>query len=114
MKRKITILTLGAMLFALSFSVHAQQPARIPRIGFLSAGSTNSMSGRVEAFLRGLREQGYTEGQNILVEYRYAEDSLDRLREFAEELARLKVDVIVTGGPIATLPAKETAGTIPI
>ena len=103
-----------AMLFALCFSAEAQQTKKVPRIGFLSAGSANSMSGRVEAFRWGLREQGYTEGKNILVEHRYAEDKLDRLREFAEELARLKVDVIVTGGPIATRPAKETAGTIPI
>jgi putative tryptophan/tyrosine transport system substrate-binding protein len=114
MKRKITVLTLCAMLLALSFPVEAQQARKIPRIGFLSAGSADSMSGRVEAFRRGLREHGYTEGQNIVVEYRYAEDKLDRLREFAEELAQLKVDVIVTGGPIATRPAKETAGTIPI
>jgi putative tryptophan/tyrosine transport system substrate-binding protein len=113
-KKNLRLLALCAMLLALSSSADAQQPKKIPRIGFLSAGSTNSMSGRVEAFRRGLREQGYTEGQNILVEYRYAEDSLDRLRQMAAELARLKLDVIVTGGPIATLPAKETAGTIPI
>ena len=110
---KSTIL-LCAMLFALCASAEAQQPKKVPRIGFLSVGSAASMSGRVEGFRRGLREQGYTEGQNIVVEYRYAEDKLDRLREFAEELTRLKVDVIVTGGPLATRPAKETAGTIPI
>jgi putative tryptophan/tyrosine transport system substrate-binding protein len=114
MKQSITVLILCAMLLALSCVADAQLPAKVPRIGFLSVGSAASMSGRVEAFRRGLREQGYTEGQNIVVEYRYAEDKLDRLREFAEELARLKVDVIVTGGPIATRPAKETAGTIPI
>lgn len=103
-----------AMLFAPSFFADAQQPKNVPRIGFLSVGSAASMSERVNAFRRGLHEQGYTEGQNILVEYRYAEDKLDRLRKFAEELARLKVDVIVTGGPLATRPAKEAAGTIPI
>jgi ABC-type uncharacterized transport system substrate-binding protein len=103
-----------AMLLAPSFFADAQQPKNVPRIGFLSVGSAASMSERVNAFRRGLHEQGYTEGQNILVEYRYAEDKLDRLRKFAEELARLKVDVIVTGGPLATRPAKEAAGTIPI
>jgi putative ABC transport system substrate-binding protein len=114
MKQSVTVLILCAILFVLSCVADAQPPAKVARIGFLSVGSAASMSGRVEAFRRGLREQGYTEGQNIVVEYRYAEDKLDRLREFAEELARLKVDVIVTGGPIATRPAKETAGTIPI
>ncbi|MGH7828646.1 MAG: ABC transporter substrate binding protein, partial [Candidatus Binatia bacterium] len=72
------------------------------------------MSARVEAFRRGLREQGYVEGQDIVVEYRYAEDKLDRLRELAAELVRLKVDVIVTGGAISTRPAKDATGTIPI
>jgi len=109
---------LGYLIFTLVVAaVHtteAQQPKKISRIGFLSVGSAASMSERVEAFRRGLREQGYTEGQNILVEYRYAEDKLDRLREFAKELVRLKVDVIVTGGPVATRPAKEAAGAIPI
>ena len=103
-----------AMLCAHSFFADAQQPKRVPRIGFLSVGSAASMAERVNAFRRGLHEQGYTEGQNILVEYRYAEDKLDRLRKFAEELARLKVDVMITGGPLATRPAKEAAGTIPI
>jgi putative ABC transport system substrate-binding protein len=114
MKKKIFGLTLNAVLLALCFAVEAQQAKKIPRIGFLSVGSAASMSARIEAFRRGLREQGYIEGQNIVVEYRYAEDKLERLREFAEELARLKVDIIVTGGSLATRPAKETAGTIPI
>jgi putative ABC transport system substrate-binding protein len=113
-KRKVFVLGLCAVLLAVSPPGEAQQQKNIPRIGFLSVGSAASMSERVEAFRRGLREQGYTEGQNIRVEYRYAEDKLDRLREFGRELARLKVDIIVTGGPLATLPAKEAAGTIPI
>jgi len=114
MNKKIVGFLLGAMLLATSFSAEAQQTKKVPRVGFLSVGSATSMSARVEAFRRGLREQGYVEGQNIVVEYRYAEDKLDRLREFAAELAKLKVDVIVSGGTIATRPAKEAAGTIPI
>ena len=105
---------MSAMLYALCSFANAQPQKKVPRIGFLSVGSAASMLSRVEAFRQGLREQGYTEGRNILVEYRYAEDNLDRLREFAKELARLRVDVIVTGGPLATRPAKEAAGTIPI
>jgi putative ABC transport system substrate-binding protein len=92
----------------------AQQTKKIPRIGFLSMGSASSMSARVEAFKRGLRDLGYVEGQNIAIEYRYAEGKLDRLREFAGDLVSLKVDVIVTGGTIATRPAKEATGTIPV
>jgi putative ABC transport system substrate-binding protein len=92
----------------------AQQPKKAPRIGFLSVGTASAMSTRIEAFRRGLREQGYIEGQDIVVEYRYAEDNLERLREFAAELVRLKVDVIVTGGTISTRPAKEAAGATPI
>jgi putative ABC transport system substrate-binding protein len=110
----IFAIALCAVLLARCVSAEAQQQKNVPRIGFLSVGSAASMSERVNAFRRGLHEQGYTEGQNILVEYRYAEDKLDRLRKFAEELARLKVNVIVTGGPLATRPAKEAAGTIPI
>jgi putative ABC transport system substrate-binding protein len=72
------------------------------------------MSARTEAFRQGLRELGYVEGKNIVMEYRYAEGKLDRLPALATELVRLKVDVIVTAGPAATRPAKEATVTIPI
>src|SRR5918996_3812082 len=104
----------GALLFALCSFADAQQRKKAPRIGFLSVGTASAMSTRVEAFRRGLREQGYVEGQDLVVEYRYAQDDLERLREFAAELVRLKVDIIVTGGAISTRPAKEAAGAIPI
>src|SRR5918996_1369752 len=104
----------GALLFALCFPAQAQQRKNPPRIGLLSVGTASAMATRVEAFRRGLREQGYVEGQDLVVEYRYAHDNLERLREFAAELARLKVEIIVTGGAISTRPAKEAAGTIPI
>ena len=69
---------------------------------------------RIEAFRQGLRELGYVEGKNIVIEYRYAEGKLDRLPALAAELVRLKVDVIVTAGPTATRAAKEATVTIPI
>src|SRR5262245_25493973 len=96
MTRKVTVLTLCAMLLALSVSVAAQQPAKVPRIGFLSGTSPSTISARVEAFRQGLRELGYVEGKDIFIEYRYAEGKSDRLPTLAAELVRLKVDVIVT------------------
>ena len=77
----------------------AQQPAGIPRIGILIAASASFYSARVEAFRQRLRELGYVEGKNIVIEYRYAEGKLERLPDLAAELVRLKVDVIVTTGP---------------
>ena len=92
----------------------AQQPARIPRIGILIAPSASSFSARVEAFRRRLRELGYVEGKNIVIEYRYAEGKLERLPDLAAELVRLKVDVIVTAGGRTILAAKKASATIPI
>ena len=76
--------------------------------------SPSAISARVEAFRQGLRELGYVEGKNIVIEWRYAEGKLDRLPALAAELVRLKVDIIVTGGPAATRAAKEATVTIPI
>ena len=109
MKRKVTFLALCAMLFAVCFSAEAQQPKKIPRIGYLSGGGT-----RIDAFRQGLREIGYVEGKNIIIEWRSAEGKLDRLPTLAAELVRLKVDVIVTGGGRATRTAKEATKTIPM
>ena len=114
MKQKITVLTLSAMLFALCLPAQAQQPAKIPRIGYLTGATPDGQSARIEPFRQGLRELGYAEGQNILIEYRYAEGKLDRLPALAAELVRLKVDVIVTGGPVITRAAKNATKTIPI
>ena len=113
MKQKITRRAFCSMLLALPFPARAQQPARIPRIGILNAGSASFNSDRVEAFRQRLRELGYVEGKNIVIEYRYAEGKLDRLPDLAAELVGLKVDVIVTVGP-GTLAAKKASGTIPI
>ncbi len=98
-------------------SVHlaaAQQPKKVPRIGFLSAASPAALSARAEAFRQGLRELGYEEGKNIVIEWRYAEGKLDRLGELAAELVRLNVDVIVTAAPSSTNAAKEATSTTPI
>ncbi len=105
---------MSALLFALSVPVNAQQPTKVSRIGFLSSLSPSSISARTEAFRQGLGELGYVEGKNIVIEHQYAEGKLDRLPALAAELVRLKVDVIVTGGPSVNRFAKEATHTIPI
>ena len=103
------------MLLALSFPAEAQQPKKVPRIGFLNAASPAALSARIEAFRLELRELGYVEGKNIVIEYRHAEGKLDRLSELAAELVRLKVDVIFSAGSTPTArAAKQATSTIPI
>ena len=94
-------------LCALLCPLEAQQPTKVPRIGYLAGASPSAVAARIEAFRQGLRELGYVEGKNIVIEWRYAEGKLDRLPALAAELVRLKVDVIVTAGPTATRAAKE-------
>ena len=94
--------------------VEAQQPKKVPRIGYLTADSLSASSTRTEAFRQGVRELGYIEGKNIVVEWRSADGKLDRLPTLAAELVRLKVDVIVTGGSGSTRPANEATNRIPI
>src|SRR3990170_7027613 len=113
MRKNILGFALSAVLFALCLSVEAQQAARIPRIGILLGASASSVSTRVEAFRQRLREVGYVEGRNIVIEYRYAEGKRERLPDLAAELVRLKVDVIVTYGA-GILAAKKASATIPI
>src|SRR5262249_8305195 len=105
---------LCAILFAISLSAEAQQPNKVPRIGYLTVAPLSSNVGRVEAFRQGLREFGYVEGQNIVIEWRSAEGKFERQGELAAELVSLKVDIIVTGGPTVTRAAKEATATIPI
>jgi putative ABC transport system substrate-binding protein len=114
MKKKITFLTLCAMLLALCSSAQAQQPEKVPRIGFLITSSPSVIAPRIDAFRQGLRELGYVEGKNIVIERRHAEGKFDHLPALAAELVRLNVDVIVTSGPTATRPAKGATSTIPI
>ncbi len=92
----------------------AQQATKMPRIGYLNAVAPSTVSDRIEALRQGLRELGYVEGKNILLEYRYAEGKLERLPALANELIRLKVDVIVTSGPLPTRVTKEATTSIPI
>jgi putative ABC transport system substrate-binding protein len=113
-KKQIFALAVSAMLFALCFSVEAQQPTKVPRIGYLAAISLSALAARTEAFRQGLRELGYVERKNIIIEWRYAEGRLDRLPALAAELVRLNVEVIVTSAPPATRAAKEATATIPI
>ena len=111
MSQKILCFALSAMLLALCFPAEAQQPKKGPRIGYQSAGSSGE---REEAFRQGLRELGYVEGQNIVIEWRFAQGKPDQVPRNAAELVRLKVDVIVTGGPTDTRAAKAATSTIPI
>jgi putative ABC transport system substrate-binding protein len=104
----------GLILLALAVIAEAQQPKKIPRVGFLIASSANSQEPRLEAFRQGLRQLGYIEGQNILIELRSGEGKAERLPVVAAELVQLKVDVIVSGGSTSTRAVKEVTGTIPI
>jgi putative tryptophan/tyrosine transport system substrate-binding protein len=115
MRKTVIGFALTALLLALSYSVSAQQPTKVPRIGYLTADSRSAQADvRADAFREGLRELGYVEGKNIVIEWRQAEGKLDRLPALAAELVRLKVDIIFTGGPTATRPVKDATTTIPI
>ena len=91
---------LAAMLSSLSFSVEAQEAKKVPRIGYLSSGDAARESARSEGMRLDLRERGHIQGQNITIEYRYAEGKRDRLPALATELVHLKVDIILVGGAI--------------
>jgi putative ABC transport system substrate-binding protein len=106
-------LLLAAPLLSLPV-VEAQQPANVPRIGYLSGSSLSVLAARIEAFRQGLRDLGYVEGKNIVIEWRETKGNPDRLPEAAAELVRLKVDVIVSPGPTVTRVLKEATSTIPI
>ena len=107
---------LCAMLFALCVPAQAQQPKKTPRIGYLVfvPASSPLIRQRIEAFRQGLRELGYVEGKDIVIEYRHAEGKLDHLRALADELVGLKVDIIISTGGTATRAAKEATSTIPV
>ena len=103
------------LLLALSFPARAQQPNKVPRIGFVTgSGDPNKPGALVEAFQQGLRDLGYVEGKNILVEYRYIEGKRDRISGLVAELVQLKVDVFVSPTQSVILAAKQSTRTIPI
>src|SRR5215470_3398668 len=115
MRKEITVLALCAVLRVLSVHAEAQQPKKIPRIGYLSpTGDSNAPGLNVEAFRRGMRELGYIEGKNILVEYRYIEGKPDRIPGLVNEFVQLKVDVLVLVPLTALRIAKQVTKTIPI
>jgi ABC-type uncharacterized transport system substrate-binding protein len=106
---------LSALLYTLCSTVEAQQPTKIPRVGFLGAMSVSAFSERLGDVLQGIHDLGYVEGKNIAFEYRWADGKLDRLPELAAELIALKVDVLVTfGGVVSAAAARKVTSTIPI
>jgi ABC-type uncharacterized transport system substrate-binding protein len=113
-ENRAVCVALCAVLLALYSSVDAQQPPKVPRIGWLSSSPLSATPERIEAFRQGLRDLGYIEGKNIVIEWRSGEGKPDREKALADELVRLKVDVLVTGGSTATRPAKEATVSIPI
>ncbi len=112
--RKLLLRILVVTILVAPLAAEAEQPKKVQRIGFLSAASPEALSARLDAFRQGLRELGYVEEKNIVIESRYSKGKLDRLPALAADLVRLKVDVILSGGPAATRPAKEATSTIPI
>jgi putative ABC transport system substrate-binding protein len=113
MRAKILVYALPALILAPIQLAEAQQPTKIRRIGYLSARSSSAESTRIEAFRQALRERGYVEEKNLIIEYRFAEGKFDRLPDLATELVHLNVEVIVTGGVPPTRAAKQVTTTIP-
>ena len=97
-KAAVPSILVAVVLLALGVTAEAQQPKKVPRIGYLSSVDAATESARSEAIRLALRERGYIEGQNVAIEYRYAEGKRDRFPELAAELVRLKVDIIVVAG----------------
>jgi putative tryptophan/tyrosine transport system substrate-binding protein len=110
----IAVLTLLPALFVAPLAADAQQAGKVPRIGLLSTTSPSDRPPLLDAFRQGLRELGWVEGQNIVIDYRYAEGRVDRLPDLAAELVRLKLDLIVSAGTQGVTAAKNATETIPI
>src|SRR2546426_7546979 len=111
MKTKIIGFVRYGLLFALA---EAQQPQKLHRIGYLSSTSLSAEASRIDGLRQGLHALGYVEGKNIVIDYRFVEGNFDRLPDFATELVRLNVDVVVTTGSPATQAAHQATRTIPI
>src|SRR5882724_7286938 len=114
MRKTVMRLTLCAMLLALCASADAQQPGKIFRIGFLDNSTASGSAVSLETFRQELSKLGWIEGKNITIEYRFAEQKVERLSELAAELVRLKVDLIVASGGPTPLAAKKATSTTPI
>ena len=113
-KLDLSSISVATLVLVFGVAAHAQPTKKTPRIGFLSGVSHAVNAARIEAFRQGLRELGYVEGRNIVIEWRFAEGKLDRLPALAVELVRLNVDIIIAGAPPPTRAAKEATATIPI
>ena len=114
MINKIFGLALSALLLALGVSAEAQQPAKMPRVGYLSGTDLQGSGSLLEGFRQGLRDHGYVEGKNIIVEYRFAEGKVDRIPSLVAELVQLNVDAIVSSNFIGIQAAKQAIKTIPV
>ena len=114
MRKIVMRLTLCAMLFALCFSAEAQQPGKVPRIGFLGNSTAALEANLIGPFREGLRDLGYIEGKNISIEYRWAEGKYERFPDLIAELIALKVDVVVTAGTPATQAYQKARTSIPL
>src|SRR5438067_12759021 len=107
-------LALSALLFAPCFSAEAQQTGKVARIGFLDNSTASGSAVLLEAFRQELSKLGWIEGKNITIEYRFAEQKLERLPELAADLVRLKVDLIVASGTVPATAAKRATSSVPI
>jgi putative ABC transport system substrate-binding protein len=114
MIRKVVICVLTTALLSIAPFVEAQQARKVYRIGYLSAQSSSAESSRLGGFRQGLRELGYVEGKNIVIEYRFVEGKLDRLPDLAAELVQLKVDMIIVTGSPSTRAAQQATRTVPL
>ena len=114
MKRRSFITLIGGAAAAWPLAARAQQAAKTARIGFLGADTQSGVESRLERFRAGLRDLGYVEGDNVFIDFRWAEGNYARLPDFAAELVRLKVDLLVTYGTPGTLAAKKATTAVPI
>ena len=114
MKSRILFWLLITVLLTTAPFAQAQQANKVPRVGNLYAGSPSTQSARIEAFRQGLRELGYVEEKNIIIDYRYAEGKYDRLPVLVAELVRLKVNIIITGGGQQPAPPRKQLLRFPL
>ena len=114
MRREIGFFTLAALILAFVYQAEAQQPGKVPRIGVLVNSSRSAFASRVEAFKQGLRDLGYVEGRNVVIDYRYSEAKMERLPDLAAEVLRLKPDVVVTHSAQAVVALKRATTSVPI
>ena len=114
MRRRVFITLFGGTAIAWPLAAHAQQPAKLPTIGFMGSGTAAAQSEWTAAFLQRLHELGWSEGRNIAIEYRWAEGRSERFAEIAAEFVRLKVDLILTHNTPPVLAAKRVTSVIPI